>query len=299
MIARAKRKSLRGVLSGAGLFLLLSAGFAPKVCAQEKPYFVAYDSQMEEPGNLEIGINPVIGLPKTGNRFLATSIEFEYGVKAWWTTEFYLDGQRTFGDSTIFTGFRWENRFRVLRGEHWINPVLYVEYESLNDADRALLEVVSFDGGRGPLDPNAEARREHKHELEGKLILSSNWQGWNFSENFIAEKNLANEPWEFGYVLGLSRPLALAASARECILCRENIRAGLEMYGGLGDRHNLTLSGTSHYLGPVLAWDLPHGMTVRVSPQFGLAPSSYRSLIRFGISYELAGFGRRVRELFH
>ena len=32
--------------------------------------------------------------------------EFEYGVKAWWTTELYLDGQTTFHDSTVFTGFR-------------------------------------------------------------------------------------------------------------------------------------------------------------------------------------------------
>ena len=44
-------------------------------------------------------------------------------------TEFYLEGQSTRGDSTIFTGWRLENRFRSLAREHPINPVLYLEYE--------------------------------------------------------------------------------------------------------------------------------------------------------------------------
>ena len=34
-------------------------------------------------------------------------------------------------DSTIFTGYRWENRFRPLLREHWINPVLYIEFENI------------------------------------------------------------------------------------------------------------------------------------------------------------------------
>ena len=55
---------------------------------------------------------------------MGSDVEFEYGVNAWWTTEFYLDGQATQNQSTIFTGFRWENRFRPWMGEHWINPVL-------------------------------------------------------------------------------------------------------------------------------------------------------------------------------
>ena len=135
------------------LSLLLLSIAVPAASAQEKPYFVTYDAQMEEPRNLEIGFHPVFGLPKAGNSFVGSSLEFEYGLKVWWTTEFYLDGQRTLGDSTIFTGFRWENRVRPLRGEHWINPVLYVEFENINDADRTLLEVVSFDGGRGRVIP--------------------------------------------------------------------------------------------------------------------------------------------------
>jgi len=56
-------------------------------------------------------------------------------LKGWWTTEFYLDGLST-AENTLFTGYRWENRFRVLPREHWINPVLYVEFANINGADK-------------------------------------------------------------------------------------------------------------------------------------------------------------------
>lgn len=277
--------------------LLLACVVALPLRSQERPYFVAYDHHMEEPGSLEVSINPVVGLPKNGNRFLGSWMELEYGAKGWWTTEFYLDGQTTKNDSTVFTGYRWENRFRPLMGEHWINPVLYVEFENLNGADKALKEVVGFDSGRDPT-ANGEARREKQREMETKFILSSNFKGWNVAENFIAEKNLAGGAWEFGYAVGVARPLALAASAKNCTLCRENFRAGLELYGGLGDARRFTLSGTSHYLGPVLAWDLPRGVTLRVAPSFGVTSSSHRALLRFGVSYEFPGFAGRVRRMF-
>jgi len=266
--------------------------------AQERPYFVTYNHQLEEPGHLEISMNPVIGVPKTANSFTGSWTEFEYGLRGWWTTEFYLDVQSTRRDSSLFTGYRWENRFRPLMREHRINPVLYVEFVNVNGADKTLREVVGFDSEKDFATSNSEARRERKREIETKLILSSNVRGWNFSENFIAEKNLANSPWEFGYALGASRPLALAASSKDCVFCRENFQAGLELYGGLGNRHHFTLSGTSHYLAPVLAWGLPNGVAIRISPGFGLTTSSHRFLLRFGVSYEIAGFGRRVRNLF-
>jgi hypothetical protein len=57
--------------------------------------------------------------------------------------------------------------------------------------------------------------------LELKLILSSNTHSWNISENFIAEKPLNySDPWEFGYPLGVSRPLALQAKSKSCVFCR-------------------------------------------------------------------------------
>ena len=268
------------------------------VVAQENPYFVTYDHNLEEPGNLEVEYFSTFGTQRTANDFHSYWTAFEYGVKAWWTTEFYLDAQSTFHDSTVFSGFKWENRFRVLKREHWINPVLYAEYEDMNGTDKTLKEIVGHDVEADLSGTNAEARREHEREIELKLILSSNTKGWNFSENIIAEKNLSNEPWEFGYALGATRPLALKASSRRCSFCRQNFIVGAELYGGLGDRYSFGLKDTSHYFAPVAGWNLPNGWTLRVSPGFGLNDNSHRLLLRWGISREINGFDQLVRRLF-
>jgi hypothetical protein len=270
---------------------------ASVLSAGERPYFVTYDQTMEEPGNLEIELKGLTAAPQAGDQFLSGNTEFEYGVKGWWTTEFYLDGQTTANQSTIFTGFRWENRFRMLMHEHLINPVLYVEYEDINGADKSLLEVVGFDSQYDGLVPNSEASRERARELETKLILSSNLNGWNIAENLIAEKNLAGNPWEFGYAVAVSRPLVLLASADECVLCRENFQAGVEFYGGLGTTERLTAHGTSQYIAPVLSWQVRNAV-IKVSPTFGLTDASYRAMLRFGVQYEFSGFGRKLRKLF-
>lgn len=273
--------------------------FAGRFCAAgERPYFVTYDQTMEEPGNLEIEARGLTASPQTGNSFLSGVTEFEYGAKGWWTTEFYLDGQTTPNESTIFTGFRWENRFRLLMKEHKINPVLYVEYENINGADKSLLEVVGFDSQYDGLVPNRVASREWEHELETRLILSSNVNGWNISENFLAEKKLAGDPWEFGYSVAVSRPLSFLASANECIVCRENFQAGVEVYGGLGTADQFTFHGTSQYIAPTLSWQVRKAV-IKISPTIGLTSASYPVMLRFGVSYEFAGFGRKVASLFH
>ena len=43
--------------------------------------------------------------------------------------------------------------------EHRINPVLYVEFENISGADKALLEVVGHDGQADLAGPNDEAAR--------------------------------------------------------------------------------------------------------------------------------------------
>ena len=282
------------------LFLLASASgvLSSSAVAQENPYIVAYDHYMEEPGSLEVEYFSTFGTQRSANDFHAYWLEFEYGATAWWTTEFYLDAQSTFHDSTLFTGFRWENRFRPLKHEHFINPVIYIEYEHISGADKILKEVEGHDGEADNADLNAVARQEHNHELEFKLLLSSTYKGWNLVENTLAAKNLSNHPWEFGYALGASRPLRLRASAKRCNFCRENVIAGVEMYGGLGDRHSFGLKDTSHYLAPVVAWNLPSDWTLRLSPGFGLNDNSHRFLLRWGLSREFSGFGDLVGHLF-
>jgi len=280
------------------LFSLISFWLSSSARAQENPYIIAYDHYLEEPGNVEIEYFSTFGTQKAGNDFHAFWMEFEYGATAWWTTEFYLDGQTTFKDSTVFTGFRWENRFRVLKREHFLNPVLYFEYEHKSGADKILKEGEGRDVEADFLARNAQARKEHINEVELKLILSGTHKGWNFTENTLAAKNLANSPWEFGYALGASRPLALRASAKRCSFCRQNFIAGVEMYGGLGNRRSFGLHETSHYMAPVVAWNLPSEWTLRLSAGFGLNDNSHRFLLRWGLSREITGFGSIIRRLF-
>ncbi len=279
------------------LFLLICP--SSRLRAQESPYIVTYNHSLEEPGNLEVEYFSTFGTQRGGNDFHAFWAEFEYGATAWWTTALYVDGQTTFNDSTVFTGFRLENRFRLLQHEHLVNPVLYVEYGQISGADKILKEIEGHDRESNFADSNAALRKEYKHELELKLLLSSNVKGWNVAVNPIVTKNLLpSEPWEFAYAVGVSRPLALKASPNHCNLCRKNFFAGVEMYGGLGDTESAGLHDTSHYLAPAVAWNLPSDWTLRLSSGFGLNDNSHRFLLRWGVSREFSGFGETIGRLF-
>ena len=278
--------------------VLFSFVQAVKLHAQESPYFVTYTHHMEEPGNLDIETSSTMGVPRSGQRFFfAPYVEFEYGVTGRWTSELYLEAQSTAGADATFTGWRWENRFRLLAREHWINPVLYLEYEGINEASRILKEIVGNAGvSREAL---AELNQAHAHELESKLILSSSVHDWNIAENFIMEKNLSRtEGFEFGYALGAYRPLAALASGNKCRFCRENFSGGVELYGGLGSTNGFGLHDTAHYLAPVISWQISDNATLRFSPSIGLTHDSNPVLFRFGYSYEIRGFGSKVAGLF-
>ena len=277
------------------LFAVLSATLGR---AQESPYFVTYDHHMEEPGNLEIETSSTTGIPRAGQHsFFAPYTEFEYGVTALWTTELYLESQTTAGDSALFTGWRIENRYRPFHREHLVNPVLYLEYENLNEASKILKEI---EGGAPDLSsPNALLRQQKDHELEGKLILSSDVHDWNLAGNFIVAKNFSqNEGVEFGYAAGFSRPLATLASGENCRFCRENFAAGLEFYGGLGSTLGFGFNDTAHFVAPVLAWMVSDHASIRLSAGFGLTHESSPVLLRFGYNYEIQGIGAKLSRLF-
>ena len=266
--------------------------------AQESPFFVTYTHHMEEPENLDVEVSSTNGVPRHGQQFYAAPyVELEYGVTARWTSELYLEGQTTSGDSSVFTGWRIENRFRPLTREHWINPVLYLEYEDLNEASRIQKEIEG--GGPDLSSRNARLTPIRDHELEGKLILSSDYRDWNIAENFIVAKNFSqSEGIEFGYSFGVSRPLATLASGANCRLCRENFALGAEVYGGLGSTLGFGFRKTAHYVAPVISWAVSDNSTLRFSPGFGLTHETNPVLIRFGYSYEIQGIGRKVSRLF-
>jgi hypothetical protein len=90
----------------------------------------------------------------------------------------------------------------------------------------------------------------------------------------------------------------LKASAQRGSFCRENFIAGVETYGGLGDRYDFGLHDTSHYVTAVAAWNLPSDWTLRLSPGFDLNDNSHRFLLRWGVSREFSGFGDMIARLF-
>src|SRR6266571_9103398 len=131
-------------------FLVLLCFLMPAADGEEAPYFVTYGHHLEEPGNLEIATSTTMGVPRSGQKFyLAPYMELEYGVTGRWTSELYVEGQSTAGDSAVFTGWRLENRFRPLKREHRINPVFYLEYEGINEASRIQKEIVGNAPGLG------------------------------------------------------------------------------------------------------------------------------------------------------
>lgn len=279
-----------------GLIGLAAYAVLSSSCQAGEPFFVTYTSHMEELNELEINVKSLVGSPSGANRFGATALEFEYGAKSWWTTELYLDGQATANQGALFTGYRWENRFKVLPGQHWINPVLYFEFEDLNDADKVLLEVVGHDTKHDFAAPNDLAKQSRRRELENKLILASYFKGWTLSENLIAEKDFTSGHWEFGYTAAIGRPLSRKPG--QCGFCAQSFQLGVEVYGGLGTTSELWLHDTSHYIAPVVTWS-SRGTTVRISPTFGANDNSAHFLLRFGVSHEIDGFGRAVGRLFH
>ena len=273
--------------------LLAVLGAARAAHAQERPYFVTYDHYLEEPGNVEIAVANTTGVPRAEHAaYNAPWLEIEYGAAGWWTTELYLEGVTAGQDGSGFSGWRFENRFRLFKSEHRLNPVLYLEFEHVNEASRIQKEIVG--SGALPFEPIDALRRDYANELEAKLILSSAIHGWNLSENVIFEKNLSeSEGIEYGYSVGASRSLGGLASGRTCHVCAENFAIGVEAYGGLGSSLERTLSDTRHFIAPVLAWHVTPRSTLKVSPAFGLTDTSDRYLMRVGFVYELPMRWRR------
>ena len=130
---------------------------------------------------------------------------------------------------------------------------------------------------------------DKEREMELKLILGSNVNGWNISENFIAEKNLAS-----GVPGNLVMPSASAvrcswrpAAQRMYFLPREVSRRERKCMAAWATATVSATRLTSQYLGPTINWTAPNGMTIGLSPQFGLNSYSIPFLFRFSVSYEI------------
>jgi hypothetical protein len=282
-----------GCRFAAGVFFLAGA----LAHAQDEPYFVTYSHELEDAGTLGIETKAAVGKPEGGNQYGASTFELEYGVLSRWQTELYLDGQATGQDSAVFTGFRFENRIRPLLRNLPVNPAIEIEYENLTGADKTMIDVVGHDDDDDLVPPNRSLSMMHQHELELRLILGSNWRNWNISENFISEKDFGHAPWEFGYAVAVSRPFRSGSAEKKCIWCVDKLTGGLEAYGGLGDSWQLTMRDTSHYLAPLIGWQLPRDTRLNFSVGIGNGSPSLDIFYRVGLSVDFDNFGARFLHL--
>jgi hypothetical protein len=285
-VVRQQEASFVTAITRTASYVLMLLSIAGVARAQERPYFVTYDDHVEERGEWELSVLSTTAKARDeGTRYVAPWIELEYGVTSKWTTELYLESTTFRGDGSAFTGWRLENRYRPFKGEHLFNPVLYIEYESINEASRIEKEIV----GRGPLpvEPIRSLAEEHANDLEGRFILSSWFGNLNVSENFIVEKNLSHdEGYEFGYAVGVSWPLRGTWDG-ECRFCAGALTPALEVYGGLGTTGADASGATRQFVAPVISWHLTRGSMFRASAGFGVTSSSDRFMFRVGYSIEL------------
>lgn len=170
-------------------------------------YFVTYNHYIDK-GELELMLMNDFTDPSKFRReddgqhsYFSQMIELEYGVTEQWATEFMVEAFEEPGTGqSRFTGFRWENRYRLFKQEVPLNPMLYVEYEDLDPATRYKMEVSGW--VRPPYkDTSPEPDRERI--LESRLVLSQDFGKLNLAFNWINESDLnASGFTAFGYALG-------------------------------------------------------------------------------------------------
>jgi len=235
--------------------------------------FVLYNHHMAEAGEKEIMLMNDIGQLADGTRYTAQMIEFELGITDRLTTEFMIEGQNTSGQGGYnFTGFRWENRYRLFADEVFLNPVLYIEYEDLSADTKYLMEV----SGREDTTQQTKVRPRER-VLETRLILSQNISdALNIAFNWLNESDLDTGVAAFGYATGINYKI------------NGGMLLGLELFGGLGDSNKgITTNGTitQHYISPNLRIDLAPTWRIKIGGAIGLTNVS-QDLFRFALSRE-------------
>lgn len=258
---------LAGMLVGG-----MPTGGIPAAIAGNGANFVLYNHVMPEAGERELMLMSDIGQEPDGTRYTAQMLELELGLTDRWATEFMVEGQHTFGQGGYkFTGFRWENRFRLFAEEALMNPVLYIEYEDLSADTKYLMEV----SGREDAAPVVKARPRER-VLETRLILSQDFGRLNLAANWLNESDLDTGVTAFGYALGINYQYD------------DKMMLGLEMFGALGDsRKGVTARGsiTQHYVGPNVRIKFGNQWAVKIGGAVGLTNVS-QDLFRLGVSRE-------------
>lgn len=252
--------------------------------------FVLYNHHTADEGEKEIMLMTDIGQEPDGSRYASQMIEVELGITDKLTTEFIIEGPATFGVGRYhFTGFRWENRYRLFEYGFPLNPVIYIEWEDLSEDTKYLMEV----SGREDAEER-EKDRPRERILESRLILGQDiTEKLDVALNWINESDLDTGGTAFGYAVGLNYKLS-ALPGRPIKHSEEEhgyhpeVRIGLELFGALGDNDKgITADGsiTPHYLAPNILFHITENTMVKFGGAIGLTNVS-QDLFRAAIGYE-------------
>lgn len=285
----------------AALGLLLGA---PDTKAGNDVYFVTYNHHIDK-GEVELMVmndytNPaVFRREDDGQRsYFSQMLELEYGVTEQWATEFMIESFVEPGTGrSRFTGFRWENRYRLFRGEVPLNPMVYVEYEDLDPLTRYKMET---SGWIRPPYKESGAEPDRERVLETRIVLSQDFGRLNLAFNWINETDLnAGGVTAFGYAVGARYDFngghfehreGSAHAGHDVQLAAHRAlkpTLGLELYGGLGDTRKLDLrpSRQEHYLQPDVMLHLGEHAMLHVGLAIGLSKAS-DNLVRTSLAIE-------------
>lgn len=226
------------------------------------------------------------------NNYTSQMLEFDWNFTDRFASELMLEGFQDADGTREFTGFRWENRFKVFKEEVPFNPVLYVEYEHLKNSTRFKMETsgwvlppfVAPEGGEAP----------NERILETRLVLSQDFGATNVAFNWVNETDLRSGRTDFGYAMGVMRRVGSeghgghGSSHHGRGIEFRLVGFGLEAYGGLGDQQKVDLSPSrqEHYMGPNVMFHIGNDRMLHLSVVKGLSKTSDPLLARFGLGFE-------------
>lgn len=247
--------------------------------------FVLYNHHTAKAGEREIMFMNDLGQEADGTRYTAQMIELEYGVTDRWTSEIMIEGQTTSGEGGYnFTGFRWENRYRLFEYGRFLNPVIYTEYEDLGEDTKYAMEIA----GREDATERTK-KRPRERVLESRIILGTDIsETLDVSLNWINESDLDTGVTSFGYAVGLNYKLPSAPrSSEHAKEGHGDMLFGLELYGALGDSDKgITADAdlTQHYISPNVKFHVGTTM-VKLGWTIGLTNVS-QDIFRVAVGYD-------------
>ena len=253
-------------------FLVVISMFPFCARAGDGANFVLYTHHTPEAGERELMLMNDIAQNPDGKRYAAQMVELELGITDRLATAFMVEGQKTGANAYRFTGFRWENRYRLFDYGTFLNPVIYLEYEDLSADTLYVMEM----SGREDATPRVKARPRER-VFESRLILGGELvDGLDLSFNWLNESDLDTGVTAFGYALGLNYRFD------------PRVMFGLELFGGTGDSDKgftLDPSVTQHYLAPNIMLDVGNDISVKFGGAIGLTNVS-QDIVRLALGYE-------------